>query len=95
MPAHKHAALIKAWADGVAIQRKNVFTNEWVDTDVPGWVEYNEYRIKPETKPDVVKYGTFDKGVMYFFASRYDQDSVKFTFDGETGKIKSVELIKE
>ena len=43
---HKHAKLIKAWADGAEIERKNPLTNEWVKSIDPMWVETSEYRIK-------------------------------------------------
>lgn len=44
---HKHAAIIKAWADGAEVQ---VSTNAgWYDLDSnPNWCDFNQYRIKPE-----------------------------------------------
>lgn len=45
MKPHKHADLIKAWADGAQIQY-HVGKN-WVDIPDPGWAETVEYRIKP------------------------------------------------
>ena len=65
---HKHAELIKAWADGAEIQYKyeDEETTEWVDLASPGettialdsptWEDDVEYRLKPEPKPDVVEY---------------------------------------
>lgn len=60
---HVHAELIKAWADGEKIQFKcpsptafSKSSGEWIDTDVPEWLEYCEYRIKPEPS-DTEKYG--------------------------------------
>jgi len=44
-PPHKHAELIKAWADGAEIQYFN--NKEWVDKKSPNWWEDNTYRIKP------------------------------------------------
>lgn len=50
---HKHAALIKAWADGAEIQWRR--GDEWMSClPSPAWYEDKEYRIKPEP---VVKYG--------------------------------------
>jgi len=99
---HKHAELIKAWADGEKIQGK-AWQGKWFDTSRPDWLEENEYRIKPEPKPDNICFG--------FCPGLHDQDSypritniamatdetdnIKFTFDGETGKLKSVEMIGE
>lgn len=48
---HKHAELIKAWADGAEIQ---FFDKNWMDcVGNPNWNEWVEYRIKP--KPDLVR----------------------------------------
>ena len=51
---HKHAELIKAWADGAEIQRLHL--GQWFDCKSPSWAEYYEYRIKPELS-DLEKYG--------------------------------------
>lgn len=51
---HKHAELIKAWADGAKIEMRAV-SGKWVgyeDRDCPTWHELYEYRIKPEPKPE-------------------------------------------
>ncbi len=45
---HKHAALIKAWADGAEIQ---YFDREWLDTYAPQWAEHIKYRLKPVVDP--------------------------------------------
>lgn len=52
---HKHAALIKAWADGAMIQSKS-FAGVWLDSFNPYWDYSVEYRIKPEAS-DLEKYG--------------------------------------
>lgn len=46
---HKHADLIKAWADGAEIE---AFTDEsiWVSIRNPSWYDHIKYRIKPEPK---------------------------------------------
>jgi hypothetical protein len=44
---HKHAAVIKAWADGQDIQ---VNLNGWVDALCPTWYTNYEYRVKPGPK---------------------------------------------
>ena len=51
MKPHKWAKEIKAWADGAAIESKDIATGEWEEVD-PYWEtddEY-EYRIKPQPK---------------------------------------------
>lgn len=45
---HKHAELIKAWADGAEVQVKD-FRARWLNMANPTWHEWNEYRIKPKT----------------------------------------------
>jgi hypothetical protein len=49
-PPHKHAELIKAWADGADIQRYSEGGVCWVDLKRPVWDSSNGYRIKP-TEP--------------------------------------------
>lgn len=99
---HKHAELIKAWADGAEIEMRSrgdsyykwthwyEFAGDWFEDDD------TEYRIKPEPKPDVVKYITATKGDEMFKATfcRWKRDNVKLTFDGETGELKSAEVLK-
>ena len=54
---HKHAELIKAWADGEVIQFYDVLREKWKDCDeAPRWFDNNQYRIKPEPS-DLEKYG--------------------------------------
>lgn len=45
MKAHKHSKLIKAWADGQAIEMYS--GNRWVRAIQPTWDESLTYRIKP------------------------------------------------
>ncbi len=45
---HKHAELIKAWADGEQIQLWINHTNQWEDVKSPMWCEDRQYRIKPQ-----------------------------------------------
>jgi len=44
---HKHAELIKAWADGAEIQFLNQSSGDWVGVSDPCWHEGGMYRIKP------------------------------------------------
>ena len=110
---HKHAEIIKAWADGADIQMK-LHSNEWIDlakTQALMWSPINQYRVKPEPKLDLVKYAHI--GVLNYdtnFCTLSTSDHVwnakeapsyrnpanlKLTFDGETGKLKAVELIDD
>lgn len=92
---HKHAALIKAWADGAEIQvRSDV--SVWMDVAEPTWKEVWHYRIKPEPKADVVLSRPIvldGNKILGRFQTMGMKDNVKFTFDGETNELKAVELI--
>jgi hypothetical protein len=93
---HKHAELIKAWADGAEIEvlvgHKWVGVEEnWTSYQNPFWYPDMKYRIKPEPKPDIVQH--WDAGIDYApcFTGVYN---LILTFDGETGKLKSAEVLK-
>lgn len=53
---HKHKELIKAWAGGAEIQMFDTLTGKWLDTPNPAWYTEKEYRIKPNTLENYVKY---------------------------------------
>lgn len=50
MVKHKHAAIIKAWAEDQtkAIQYRRSDSDEWLGASSPNWDEKLQYRIKPE-----------------------------------------------
>ena len=52
---HKHAELIKAWADGAEIESKLPYEDTWTNCPQPIWSVATEYRIKPKT----IKYRNF------------------------------------
>ena len=99
MKAHKHAELIKAWADGAEIE---FFEHgKWNTKKHDFWSERYEYRIKPVPKPDRYKSYLALEGRIYsegdshpFAASGYVMPNLQLTFDGETGKLKSAEVLK-
>ena len=95
---HKHAEIIKAWADGAEIQYKNSiglwteFSNKY-----SVWNENDEYRIKPELKPDIVKYvrtTAIDEGICRWDIASPIYANLKIVFDAETGQLKSAEVLK-
>lgn len=92
---HKHAELIKAWADGAEIQYKDSLGN-WFDCqDDPRWSEHVTYRIKPEKKPDVMTYYYVNGDNELFRWSplnRVNAD-LRIIVDGKTGKLKSAEVL--
>ena len=99
MKPHKHAELIKAWADGAEIEYRdrcsNIQVNAWSPLPPQGdWDEHPdfEYRIKPEPKPDVVQIW-FAESNNFPTQRAIGEYNLKLTFDGETGKLKSAEMI--
>ena len=47
---HKHAELIKQWADGAEIECGYGYEH-WIDAPCPSWAEDMFYRIKPTPRP--------------------------------------------
>lgn len=92
---HKHAKLIKAWADGAIIESKSKADGNWYVPITPIWLDDYEYRIRPEPKPDVVRHACVDAqgNVSHSSLVKFYSDNLKLTFDGETGKLKSAEVI--
>lgn len=104
MKPHKHAELIKAWADGATIQFKSL-NGEWMDCPESIWGESCEYRIKPEPKQDWDEYLLFFREDDELIIRTYKHQAkdilnpevfgqLKVTIDGETGELKSAEVLK-
>ena len=94
---HPHAELIKAWADGAEIQVFHPNLDTWDDcTYNPSWMVNIKYRIKPEPKPDVVEYFRVGRRTysLTFEWSDSPRANLKLIYDGETGDLKSAEVIK-
>lgn len=89
---HKHAELIKAWADGAKIE---VFysEDEWEEIANPTWNPDAKYRIKPEPKPDVVE-SLFVMPLVTWQTRNCIPHNLRLTFYGETGKLKKAEVIE-
>lgn len=93
---HKHAELIKAWADGAEIEE--TFAGQ--DSVASGWTPfegdwgkaYTVFRVRPEPEPDVVLY--FRHCVQWWgHETVEDGDNTKATFNGETGKLIKLEVV--
>ena len=105
MKPHKHAELIKAWADGAEIQER--YSNNlgdsigWSDFTDGIWMveESYEYRIKPKQKPDVVQYlnrlSPLTNTPPLWEQSNYHitKDCIQIIWSGD-GKLKSAEVLK-
>jgi hypothetical protein len=103
---HKHADLIHAWADGAQIQcKQHGYDDRWADVGYPNWEHPQcKYRIKPEPMPDVVRNITVEATlkcgetcgeafVQVFKSGKYIFPNLRLTFDGETGGLKSAEVL--
>lgn len=88
---HKHAELIKAWADGAEIEYES--HGIWVDEAYPDWYPEMQYRIKPEPKPDEIRYFKLTAGANLIYAVK-ETANIKIIWDGETGKLKDSEVLK-
>lgn len=101
MKPHKHAEIIKQWADGVEVEYR-------LNDGVKGWSEWKmlaqdkpflsddwwEYRIKPD--PDqisylLLNYPNKDKWFEYDYPCEHN--CIKIVRDRKTGKLKSAEVI--
>ena len=51
---HKHAEVIKAWADGAEIEFLSLSERTWEKASTPTWKDTTEYRVKP---PEVLLEG--------------------------------------
>lgn len=94
---HKHAELIKAWADGADIEYCTSI-GKWIDVKEPSWSDDIDYRIKPEPKPDVVDLALvhrYHRHCAFSWCCGTDEPhNLKLTFDGETGALKAAEVLK-
>ena len=104
MAEHKHAAVLRAIADGKAVQwRSNERWHDYQDGSHGNPLycsDITEWRIKPEPKPDVVRYvnAYLGDGHRTIETAKKAQSEdiagrVKIVIDGETGKLKSAEVL--
>lgn len=88
---HKHAELIKAWADGAEIEYCDNPNNYWYPTNYPTWNTFFEYRLKPIPKPDIIH-------MMFVEAhptldNAYNQPNLELTFDPDSGALKAAKVL--
>lgn len=94
---HKHAELIKAWADGYEIEFFNEFTSKWTRTSTPLWTSrYAQFRIKDAQKPENKEMEALivlspHAGPM-LYAAAPDEANCILVFDGESNKLIKVEV---
>lgn len=66
MTPHKHAEVIKAWADGATIQvfSSDILDNEWIDCPNPGWSFSCFYRVKKAAKMKWFRVSLLENGTL-------------------------------
>jgi hypothetical protein len=91
---HKHADLIHAWADGARIEYLDKQNGVWEETTSPWWDEAAVYRVKPKA-PVVFEESARLSWDTHFKMILNDRGkpNIKFTFDAETGKLISAEVL--
>ena len=94
---HKHYDLIVAWANGKKIEAR-LKGGEWHELSTPTWNGIDiEYRIKPETKPDVPRYFCVDSWGHNIRLphphTNMDKPNLLLVFEPETGRLKSAEVL--
>jgi hypothetical protein len=85
---HKHYDMIVAWAEGKKIEVR-LNGGEWHELSTPAWKGVDtEYRIKPEPDHILVTdlWRQRDYGMLHM-------GEFRLTFDGESGKLKSAEVL--
>jgi hypothetical protein len=97
MKEHKHAAVLRAIADGKEVEfrfKGDVLWRKQVDVANPLSNPHLEWRIKPELKPPIVVEEHFQLcGQSNWSFSSEDIPNIRFTFDPDTGLPIKVELI--
>ncbi len=98
MKPHKHADLIKAWADGAKIQYKNTYLGRWFDNTTPIWEDHLEYRVKPREFIEGRWYPVkcdLSKRVMLYYADKANAGFLDDTFSTDFYKVEHFDWIGE
>jgi hypothetical protein len=96
MTPHKHAEAIRAWADGAIIEVNCGAKDIWSIVDHPSWSLENNYRVMPAPKTDETMYysiGRLGAVKMEHWQREMHTPNIDATNDGQTGKLKSAEVI--
>lgn len=91
MTEHKHAKLIKAWADGAKIQKFSKRSQRWEDTDNPSWGEDTEYRLRVDYTIELNAH-ILNGELFIDVAAKFP--NISLIFDATTSELKSVEMIQ-
>jgi hypothetical protein len=90
---HKHYDVIVAFAEGKVIQERD-WEGNWADVSLPRFHPNGDYRIKPEKKPDEIRaYRVYCHYGTLYADSVTLTPNLTLTFDGDTGALKSAEVV--
>ncbi len=89
---HKHAAMIKAWADGARIEVFSKRYKRWMETKSPTWDEDAEYRVRKAVIFEE-RYVAFDSASQNIISiSNPPTPNVRFCFTADGELISVVKL---
>ena len=91
MTEHKHAKLIKAWAEGAKIQKFSKRSQRWEDTDNPSWGDDTEYRLRVDYTIELNAH-ILNGELFIDVGARFP--NISLMFDATTSELKSVEMIQ-
>ena len=96
---HVHYDLMMEWAaDTSKVVEVLTSKSGWRPADMPPkWNPMDKYRIKPESKPDVVcdgLFGFYSSGHLCYYVSSAAPPNLRLTFSGEDGKLIKAEVLK-
>ena len=89
MKPHKHADLIKAWADGAEIQV--LIDNNWHDAASPCWDFGCEYRAKPKNDTYICHYKVSQTSIVEYCMGRHSDQNLRLTFTND--KLTKAEIL--
>lgn len=99
---HKHAALIKAWADGEIIQVKSQSAYggyAWKDLDgpggncAPGWADTHEYRVKPSNVVRFIPVITLPAGAIVLGEGKVCKVSASDHYEGGAQRFERIRRV--
>jgi hypothetical protein len=95
---HKHAEVAHAYIDGKECEYWSHWDKRWQPISAMSYFNNLELkvRIKPEPKPDAIRYYNISQFGSVHEYKREDIESwdLEITFDGETGALKNAKVIR-
>ena len=92
----KNADVLIAWAQGKDVQSLRRSGSIWIDWEVSNPPSINDgcqWRIKPEVKADIICKARVQPGA-FSIGITGGKPNLQVVFDGETGELKSAEVMK-